>query len=57
MKFIRIINNIEWAQWYDATQAHMPLLHLHCYSFLDKVFNHIANFATNVGNVNVAAEN
>jgi hypothetical protein len=56
-KFIRIINNMEWAQWYDATHAHMPLLHWHCYSFLEKVFNHIADFATNYDNVNLAAEN
>jgi hypothetical protein len=57
MKFIRIINNTEWAQWYNATHTHMPLLHWYCYSFLEKVFNHIANFATNFGNTNVAAEN
>jgi hypothetical protein len=59
MKFIRIINNTdtEWAQWYDATHAHMPLIHWHCYSFLEEVFNHIANFATNFGNLNIAAEN
>jgi hypothetical protein len=57
MKFIRIINNMEWAQWYNATHVHMPLLHWHCNSFLEKVFNHIANFATNFGNVKIAAEN
>jgi hypothetical protein len=57
MKFIRIINNSEWAQWYDAAHACMPLLHWHCYSFLEKVSNHITNFATNFGNVNVTAEN
>ncbi len=57
MKFIRIINNIEWAQWYDATHVHMPNLYWHCYSFLERVFNHIADFATDFGNVNVASEN
>jgi hypothetical protein len=57
MKFIRIINSTEWTRWYDATHSHLPLLHWHCYSFLEKVFNHIANFATNFGNVNVASEN
>jgi hypothetical protein len=35
----------------------MPLLHWHCYSFLERVFNHIADFAINFGNVNVASEN
>ncbi len=57
MKFIRIINSTEWAQLYDATHAHMPLLHWRCYSFIKRVFNHIADFATNFGNVNIAAEN
>jgi hypothetical protein len=57
MKFIRIINSTEWAQWYDASHAHMPRLHWHCYSFLKRVFNHIANFATDFGNMNVASEN
>ncbi len=57
MKFIWIINITEWAQWYDATHVHMPLVHWHCYSLLERVFNHIADFATNFGNVNVASEN
>ncbi len=57
MKFIRIINSTEWARWYNATHVHMPLLHWPCYSFLERVFNHIADFATNFGNVNVASEN
>jgi hypothetical protein len=35
----------------------MPLLHWHCYSFLERVFNHIANFATNLGNMNLTSEN
>jgi hypothetical protein len=35
----------------------MPLLYWHCYSFLERVFNHIPNFANNFGNVNVASEN
>jgi hypothetical protein len=57
MKFIRIINSTEWAQWYNATHVHLPLLHWHCYFFQERVFNHVANFVTNFGNVNVASEN
>jgi hypothetical protein len=57
MKFIRIINSTKWAGWYNATHVHMPLLRWHCYSFLERVFNHIADFATNFGNVNVSSEN
>jgi hypothetical protein len=36
MKFIRLINNTKWAHWYDATHMHMPQIHWHCYSFLEK---------------------
>jgi hypothetical protein len=57
MKFIRIINSTVWARWYDATHAHTPFLHWHCYSFLERVFNHIANFATDFGNLNITSEN
>ncbi len=57
MKFIRIINSTEWVRWYDATHVHMPLLHWHYYSFIKRVFNHIANFATDFGNVNFESEN
>jgi hypothetical protein len=35
----------------------MPILHWHCYSFLERVSNHIADFATDFGNVNVTSEN
>jgi hypothetical protein len=35
----------------------MSFLHCDHYSFLEKVFNHIADFATNFGNINIAAKN
>jgi hypothetical protein len=57
MKFIRFINNTNWASWYDVAHAHMPQIHWHCYSFLRENFNHVPNFATNFGNVNVMSEN
>jgi hypothetical protein len=57
MKFIRLINNTKWACWYDAIHAHMPQIHCHCYSLLEKIFNHVANFATDFGNVNVSELN
>jgi hypothetical protein len=57
MKFIRLINNTKWAHWYDTTHAHMPQIHWHCYSFLEIFFNHIANFATDFGNVDITSEN
>ncbi len=35
----------------------MPLLHWQCNSFLERVFNHFADFATNFGNVSITSEN
>jgi hypothetical protein len=35
----------------------MPQIHWHCYSFLEKIFNYVANFATDFGNVNIPSEN
>jgi hypothetical protein len=35
----------------------MPRIRWHCYSFLEKIFNQVTNFATNFGNMNVASEN
>ena len=34
----------------------MPNLHWYCYSFLEKILNHMADFATDFGNVNVVSE-
>jgi hypothetical protein len=34
----------------------MSNLHWHCYSFLEKIFNHMADFATDFGNVNVVSK-
>jgi uncharacterized linocin/CFP29 family protein len=34
----------------------MPNLHWYCYSFLEKIFNHMADFATDFGNVNVVSK-
>jgi hypothetical protein len=57
MKFIRLINNTEWACWCDGSQVHMPQIHWHCYSFLQTIFNHVADFATDFGNINIVSEN
>ncbi len=56
IKFIRLFNNTKWACWYCAYHAHMSQIHWHCFSFLEKIFNHVANFATDFGNVNVVSE-
>jgi len=56
MNFIKIGNNTEWGCWFEYNHGRMPNLHWHCYTFLEKIFNHIADFATNFGNVNIVTE-
>jgi hypothetical protein len=56
-KFISVANCTDWDEWYKSTGGSMPSLHWHCYTFLEKIFNHFADFATNFGNVNVVMEN
>jgi hypothetical protein len=47
------MNNPDFDAWYAANKATMPYLHRHVYSFLEHIFNHLAKFATDFGNVNV----
>jgi hypothetical protein len=47
------MNNPNFDAWYAANKASMPSLHWHVYSFLERIFNHLAKFATDFGNVNV----
>jgi hypothetical protein len=53
LKFVYLMNNPNFDTWYAANKASMPSLHWHIYSFLKRIFNHLAKFATDFGNVNV----
>jgi hypothetical protein len=53
LKFINLLNNPDFDTWYAATKGSMPSLHWHAYSFLERIFNLFAKFATDFGNVNV----
>jgi hypothetical protein len=53
LKFINLMNNPDFDSWYAANKASMPSLHWHVYSFLKRIFNHLAKFATDFGNINV----
>jgi hypothetical protein len=56
LKFVNLMNNLDFDTWYAANKASMPSLHWHVYSFLERIFNHLAKFATDFGNVNVMSE-
>jgi hypothetical protein len=53
LKFVNLLNNLNFDTWYVAFKGSMPSLHWHVYSFLKHIFNLFAKFATDFGNVNV----
>ena len=53
LKFVSLLNNPDFDSWYNHTKTAMPLLHWHVYTFLERIYNHFALFATNFNNVNV----
>jgi hypothetical protein len=56
LNFIWITNNTEWIRWHDSNPGCMLNLHWYCYSFLENIFNHMADFVADFGNVNVVSE-
>ena len=56
MKFIELLNNPDFDTWHGLTGDAMPQLHWHAYTFLERIFNHFASFATNFNNVNVISK-
>ncbi len=56
LKFVNLTNNPDFDTWYAANKTSTPSLHWHVYSFLERIFNHLAKFATDFGNVNVMSE-
>ena len=55
MNFVGIVNNPVWAKWTESVGS-MPLIHWYCYSFLERIFNCFADFATDFGNGNIMSE-
>jgi hypothetical protein len=55
MNFVSLINNPDWAKWAESVGS-MPLIHWYCYSFLKRIFNCFADFATDFGNGNIISE-
>ncbi len=51
--FITTINNRDWIDWFAKNGGDMPNLHWHLYVFLERIFNKLARFAKDFGNVNV----
>jgi hypothetical protein len=55
LKFVSIVNNPDWVCWSKSVGA-MPNLHWYCHTFLERIFNYFADFATDFGNGNIMSE-
>ena len=51
--FIKIVNSRDWADWYSKNGESMQGLHWYLYVYVERIFNLLANFSKNFGNVNV----
>ncbi len=55
LNFVAIVNNPDWVRWTEVVGP-MPLLHWYCYSYLERIFNCFADFATDFNNGNIMSE-
>jgi hypothetical protein len=55
-KFVTLLNNPDFDNWYTANKGVMPHLHWHFYLFLEWISNLFSQFATDYNNVNVMSE-
>jgi hypothetical protein len=51
--FIKIVNSRDWVDWFAKNGENMPGLHWHLYVYVERIFNLLADFSKNFGNVNV----
>ena len=51
--FIKIVNSRNWVDWFAKNGENMPGLHWHLYVYVERIFNLLADFSKNFGNVNV----
>ena len=56
LHFVAIVNNPDWVRWIESV-GQMPHLHWYCYSYLERIFNCFADFATDFNNGNIMSEN
>jgi hypothetical protein len=56
MMFIMTVNNRDWVDWFAKNGGNMPNLHWHLYVVLERIFNKLAGFAKDFGNVNIISK-
>ncbi len=53
LTFIKFVNSRDWVDWFAKNDGDMPGLHWNLYVYVKRIFNLLADFSKNFGNVNV----
>jgi hypothetical protein len=53
LMFIKIVNSRNWVDWFTKNDGDMPGIHWHLYVNVERIFNLLADFSKNFGNVNI----
>ncbi len=53
LTFIKIVNSHDWVDWFAKNGGDMPGLNWHLYVYVKIIFNLLAGFSKNFGNVNI----
>jgi hypothetical protein len=53
LMFIKIVNSCDWVDWFAKNDGDMPGLHWHLYVYVKRIFDLLADFSKNFGNVYV----
>ncbi len=53
LMFVKIVNSCDWIDWFAKNGRDMLGLHWHLYVYVKRIFNLLADFLKNFGNVNV----
>jgi hypothetical protein len=53
LMFVKIVNSHDWVDWFAKNDGDMPGLYWHLLVYVKRIFNLLADFLKNFGNVNV----
>jgi hypothetical protein len=56
LMFVKIVNSRDWVDWFAKNGGDMPDLYWHLYVYVERIFNLLADFSKNFGNVNVVTK-
>jgi hypothetical protein len=53
LMFVKIVNSRDWIDWFAKNGGDFPGLHWHLHVYVERIFNLLADFSKNFGNINV----